>query len=211
MTPICSIIIPTYQHAEYLRTAVISALDQTVPCEVIVVDDGSTDATQDVLWDFGPRIRVLIQPNLGVAAARNAGIEFSRGRYLQFLDADDTLEPKKVERQLLAFEDPSTGWVLCDVRILDAVSNTDELASRRYGYGAMNLCGSLAAQLERRNFIPIHSPLVRRSAIGRIRFPAGALEDWAFWRQLAAVSSCCYVPQVLATYHHRRTGRSRRK
>lgn len=76
-----SVIIPTYNRAHVLGRALDSVLAQTYsPMEVIVVDDGSTDTTPELLADYGDRIRVLSQENAGVSAARNLGIRESRGR-----------------------------------------------------------------------------------------------------------------------------------
>lgn len=93
-----SVVIPSFNQADFVGSAVNSALNQGVPCEVIVVDDGSTDETQDVLRAFEGRVRVLRQPNGGVSAARNAGIEAASGDWIVFLDADDILGEKWMHR-----------------------------------------------------------------------------------------------------------------
>lgn len=120
-----SIIIPTFNHAEHLAVAVDSALAQTLPCEVIVVDDGSTDGTMDVLeryWTGGPGDGSRINfhrhdENRGVAAARNTGVGASGSEFVMFLDADDVIAPTKVEEQVAALDaDPGAGWAYCDVR-----------------------------------------------------------------------------------------------
>ena len=101
MPPEASVIIPAYNHARFVGEAVESVLLQTAASrEVIVVDDGSTDDTARVLAGFGGRIRVIRQPNRGVAAARNAGAALASGDVLTWLDADDTWWPRKLERQL---------------------------------------------------------------------------------------------------------------
>ncbi len=88
-----SVIIPTWNRAALVGEAIQSALDQTHPwCEVIVVDDGSTDETPTVLAGYGDAIRVVRTANRGCAMARNAGAEKARGAYLAFLDSDDRLE-----------------------------------------------------------------------------------------------------------------------
>lgn len=85
-----SVIIPTYNRAGLIGECLESVLSQTRPArEVIVVDDGSTDDTQDVLARFGDRIRTLRQDNAGVAAARNRGLQAARGEWITFLDSDD--------------------------------------------------------------------------------------------------------------------------
>ncbi|MDO6391763.1 glycosyltransferase [Pontibacter sp. BT731] len=92
-TPLISVIIPCYNHSHYLPEAVESVLGQQHPAvEVIVVDDGSTDRTQEVAARY-PQVRYVYQANQGLSAARNTGIRHSSGEYLVFLDADDWLYP----------------------------------------------------------------------------------------------------------------------
>jgi glycosyltransferase involved in cell wall biosynthesis len=95
--PLVSVIIPTYNMARFVSEAVRSVLEQTYPkYEVIVVDDGSTDATKDELDKFGDQIRYLHQDNRGPSAARNLGIKIARGEYICFLDSDDLWLPNKL-------------------------------------------------------------------------------------------------------------------
>lgn len=101
--PLVSIIIPCYNSQKWIGEAIRSALDQTYPHkEVIVVDDGSTDGSMDVIRGFGEQIRWTSGRNRGGCAARNLGMAIARGDYLQFLDADDLMEPCKIERQIAA-------------------------------------------------------------------------------------------------------------
>lgn len=122
MTAAVSAVIPAFNHARFLGPCVESALAQTLaPCEVIVVDDGSTDGTAAVLERFGGRIRVLRQPNRGVAAARNRGAAESHGDVLAFLDADDEWMPRKLEAQAARLAaQPDLGLVHCGVTEIDA-------------------------------------------------------------------------------------------
>jgi glycosyltransferase involved in cell wall biosynthesis len=101
----------------YVGEAITSALVQTVPPrEVIVVDDGSTDGTAEVVRSFDG-VRLLTQPPLGVGPARNAALEASTGEFLGYLDADDIWEPHKLEVQLEAFaRDPSLDLVFGHMR-----------------------------------------------------------------------------------------------
>nr|WP_321401812.1 glycosyltransferase family A protein [uncultured Desulfobacter sp.] len=104
-TDIISVIIPTFNRAWALKRAVDSALAQDYEQkEIIVVDDGSTDDTQDVLAGYKDEIRVLIQENKGVSAARNFGIRESRGRFIALLDSDDAWEKKKLSCQMAFFQ-----------------------------------------------------------------------------------------------------------
>jgi glycosyltransferase involved in cell wall biosynthesis len=107
-----SIVIPCFNAERWVEQAIESALAQTWPeKEVIVVDDGSQDASLDIIKSFGSRIRWETGPNLGGNVARNRLLELARGEWLQYVDADDYLLPLKVERQVSFLRDHPT----CDV------------------------------------------------------------------------------------------------
>lgn len=204
-----SIILPTYNHAAYLPDAIRSALAQTVEVEVIVVDDGSTDDTLIEVSRFldDERVTWIPRKHEGVSAARNAGIEAAGGEFMMFLDADDTIDPTKVELQSARMDDEA-GWVICDTRI-EEVGGRVELASERYDYAHKRIDGWIEPWLSVANFIPVHAPLIRRSALGDLRFPTDkAPEDWHFWHALACRARCKYTPAILATYKKRRRGRN---
>lgn len=100
-----SVIIPTYNRANFVLEAVQSVLQQTVkPHEIIVVDDGSTDNTKHVLKPWIKNINYIHQNNKGVSAARNVGINTAKEEWLAFLDSDDLWKPKKIEKQVLAIQ-----------------------------------------------------------------------------------------------------------
>ncbi|MBI4777213.1 MAG: glycosyltransferase [Deltaproteobacteria bacterium] len=102
--PLVSVIIPTYNRASRLEEAVRSVLDQTFrDFELIVVDDGSTDGTREMLEGFGAGVKVLVQARSGVSAARNLGIEAARGPLIAFLDSDDLWLDRKLEVQAAHF------------------------------------------------------------------------------------------------------------
>ncbi len=209
-----SVVIPTFNHARYLPPALDSALAQTLPAvEFVVVDDGSTDDTPEVLARYAGRIRVVRQPNRGLPAARNAGVAASRGEYVAFLDADDVLAPAKLAEQAAVLEaEPGVGWTYCDVRIEEDATGVTTTASERFGYRARRLDGWLFPELIRGNFIPAIAPLVRRPALaaaGPFDERLDALEDWDLWLRLALVAEARYTPRVLATYRVRKEGMSR--
>lgn len=93
-----TIVIPSYNYGHYLRESIQSALDQTVKCEVIVVDDGSTDNTREICKEYP--VKYIYQENKGLSAARNTGIRAAKGEYIVPLDADDALDPTFVEETL---------------------------------------------------------------------------------------------------------------
>lgn len=112
-SPLVSVIVPAFNGERYLGEALQSALAQDYPNkEIIVVDDGSTDSTPEILKGFGERIRVFRQNNAGAAVARNAAIARARGKYFAFLDADDLWLPQKLTAQIAYLEShPDIGMV----------------------------------------------------------------------------------------------------
>jgi glycosyltransferase involved in cell wall biosynthesis len=102
-----SIVISSYNHGGFLREAIDSALNQTYSAtEVIVVDDGSTDDSRQIIADFGSRIVPLLKENTGQASALNVGFGLSRGDVIVFLDSDDSLLPTAVQRAVDLFREP---------------------------------------------------------------------------------------------------------
>lgn len=100
-----SVIVATYQRANYLRTTLESIFDQTYgDLEVIVIDDGSTDNTQAVVESFA-ECRYFYQENRGVSHAKNLGVQYADGEYVSFLDSDDYWHPEKLGRQIDFFAD----------------------------------------------------------------------------------------------------------
>ncbi len=106
MNELVSIIIPCFNAEQWVGDAIRSSLKQSwKDIEVIVIDDGSTDASLDVVRSFGASIQYEASKNLGGCAARNMGLRLARGRWIQFLDADDILDPHCIERKLDAICD----------------------------------------------------------------------------------------------------------
>lgn len=118
MRPSVSCIVPVHNGERYVAEAVQSVLQQTENVELIVVDDGSTDNTREILRAIDASIRCVHQQHAGVSAARNHGWRLARGDWVSFLDADDRLHPEKIARQLAvlghrappAFVDCHTAW-----------------------------------------------------------------------------------------------------
>lgn len=200
--PLVSIIIPTYNHARFLTRSVSSALAQTWPeTEVIVVDDGSTDDTRSILDRFASAIRYHYQPNSGLGAARNVGIRLARGSFLQFLDADDTISPQKIEVQIRP--------LLADDSIDLVYSNYEMMYEGRSKMKVYDnppeSMRDLIAYYIRWNLTPIHSPLHRRTVIDKAGYfdqDRHAQEDWDF--MFRAVLSGCrfkFVPGPFAQYY----------
>ena len=119
-TPIVSVLVNNYNYGRFLRPCIESALRQTVPCEVVVVDDGSTDDSMQVLNRFRDGVTVISQENRGQAAAINAGVRRCSGDVIALLDADDVMRPDRVERVQTAFaRDSSASWLRHNMRLVD--------------------------------------------------------------------------------------------
>lgn len=134
-TPKLSIIIPTYNRAQYLREAIDSVLSQTYrDFEIIVVDDGSTDNTKEVAkkWELLDKVKYFYQENKGPAAARNRGIKEAMGDYIAFLDADDLWLPEKLEKQVEYLKErPDVSLVASEFEIIDEVGHSNGYSQRR--------------------------------------------------------------------------------
>jgi hypothetical protein len=143
-----SIIIPCHNYGQYVGEAIESALAQSVPCEVIAIDDCSTDDSRAVLDRYANRIKVLHnRKNLGVAATRNRAIAEASGRFIVCLDADDRLKPEFVAKHLAAFQDRADAIAYAPIELMDEEGNP--------GKGLMFKASALPAlQRQGRNQIP---------------------------------------------------------
>ena len=126
-----TILINNYNYARFLPAAIDSALSQTYhPLEVVVVDDGSTDESPDIIRDYGERIRPVFKWNGGQASAFNAGFAASRGEVICLLDADDFFFPEKTERSVSALlAHPEVGWVFHPVHREDGEGHGESVPS----------------------------------------------------------------------------------
>jgi len=184
-TPTVSVVIAAYNMAQYVQQAVRSVLAQTYgDLEVIVVDDGSTDGTAEVIEAFAAddKVRLVRQQNQGQPKAKNAGIRAARGEFIAFCDADDLWDPRKLELQLPAFDDPMVGVAYSlTMTIDDAGRPTGEMS----GHGPS---GHVLAELFIRNFVPFGTTIVRRRVIETCGMFDESLAmgiDWDLWLRVA--------------------------
>ncbi len=125
-SPGVSVVIPAYNYARFLPSAVESCLKQDYSnFEIVVVDDGSKDDTREVMAKYGPPVRYVYQANVGLSAARNTGIREARFDYVAFLDADDLLLPTHLSDSMAAFAKlpPDYALVACDDHLVDVDAN----------------------------------------------------------------------------------------
>jgi glycosyltransferase involved in cell wall biosynthesis len=198
-----SVILPVWNRAREVGNAIDSALAQTMPpLEVIVIDDGSTDATPEVLARYGERIIVIRQSNQGVAAARNSGIAIARGELLAFLDSDDVWLPRKLELQAALFDaDPALGLVHCGVDFEGMGVAVD---------GMEGAVSEEMLRLARRVIVSQSSSVMvpRRVAAEMGGFDARmrASEDWDFCYRVAVRYRVGFVPEVLVRHARHPSG-----
>jgi glycosyltransferase involved in cell wall biosynthesis len=204
MNPAVSVVIATYNYARYLPAAVESALRQTFPSfEVIILDDGSTDATPRVVRPLlaDPRVSYHRTAHAGVAAAKNAGVSLSRAPLVAFLDADDVWMPSKLARQAALFRaDPGLGVAYTRRWLIDA-------RGRRLEYEQPPLYrGRVLDHLFRTNFVCFSSAMVRRDVLdeaGPFDEGLALAVDYDLWLRVALRHRFDYVDEPLVEY---RTG-----
>ena len=188
-----SILIPVYNQADTLEETLKSALAQTVPCEIIVVNDGSTDNTRFILDEYADKVKVVTQTNRGLPSARNTGIMNATGDYVLPLDSDDVLEPNCVERLLQVAKDTGA----------DVVAPS----FRTFGLQEQNVMLQMRPTLDdfRQGNKVGYCALVRRSALldvgGYSPRMVWGFEDYALWvNLLSRGKTLVTVPEYLWRY-----------
>ena len=214
MNPKVSVVIPTYNRVDKVRKGIESVLAQTVSdLEVIVVDDGSSDNTGQILGEiFGERIRYYSQANQGASVARNKGIAKARGEWIAFLDSDDLWEKDKLEWQLKALEQFGSQCDACytDVRFFNHSETCTmfQLAEKNYRHeNAMGVNTDVLRLLVRPGgagmVVCLSSFMARKAAIRKMgRFDPSLLysQDSDFMFRLAMVTGFCYVNRPLVLF-----------
>jgi len=199
--PTVSVIIPAYNVKPYIGAAIDSVLDQTYrDFEVFVVDDGSTDGTYEVVQGYGNRVHLLRQPNRGVSAARNAGIQASRGRYVAFLDGDDTWEPDKLELQVRQLEaDPELGLAYADYGAFEASRLLSHNVPKARGQPRPS--GNILRELFLDCIVSTPTVVIRREAldeVGLFNETFRKAQDYDMWLRVAARYKCGHLARVVA-------------
>ena len=187
-----SVVIPAYNAASFIATAIDSVLVQTAqPVEIIVVDDGSRDSTAEAVSRYGAPVRLLVQKNMGPGAARNHGVRVARGEWIAFLDADDSWLPTKLEQQLPFIAGERVGIV----------------HSRNASHWCLRQNRPIDFEtLWKKNAIVLSTALVRRQALEEVggfseRRELDGVEDYNLWLRIVAagwrVATC---PEALYRY-----------
>lgn len=212
--PTVSILIPTFNCGQYISHAIESALNQSYQdVEIILVDDGSTDNTRELLKEYIKEgaCKYIYQSNQGVAEARNATLRAARGEYVAFLDADDFWEPDKLELQMnFLAERPDVALLHGNIRIVDAGKNQtifDSLPINR-----RHKCDHIFGELYLGNFINTSTVVIKRECLDRIGcFDTNLIqaEDYDLWMRVAAEFKCGFQDVVMGTYRVHRTNTSK--
>jgi len=203
--PVVSVIIPTYNRAAMLREAIESVRAQAVKnVEIIVVDSHSTDETAEVLRRAGADVMHLRQERLGVAAARNLGIQHASAAYIAFLDSDDRWLPGKLERQLAYLRDhPEVGLVYARMWSY----HVDRPTERRLD--PYVIARTFEELLNGPNAVTTSTVLLRREcldAVGLFNPALRAAEDHELWLRIAKKFPIACLDDVMGEY--RRHGES---
>ncbi|MDD3296623.1 MAG: glycosyltransferase [Candidatus Omnitrophica bacterium] len=196
-----SIIIPAYNNADLTVKAVESVLNQTYKnIEIIVVDDGSTDNTREILQPYSKRIKYIYKKNGGACSARNLGISAANGEYIGFLDCDDIYLPRKAERSVKFLDEhPDYGFVYTAAYYIDE----NEKILRKFSHYLSRKTGWINKKLLLRNYICSSTAVIRKSSFEKtgvfdesIFTPA----DWDMWLRLSENYKVGYINEPLTLY-----------
>lgn len=220
--PLLTVVLPNYNHAEFLEQALNALLGQEHPAdEIIVVDDASTDGSRDVIGRFvetHPTVRALFNDgNLGALRSLELGLAQARGRYVYFAAADDQVLPGFFALALQMLErDPGIGLFCGETQLIDGASGRP--AGLRPVVRPLRRAGCLSADatlaLLRRadHFIHTGSSVFRHAAVveqGGFALEAGSFADGLLARKVALAHGFCFAPQAVSTWHIHAGGLSR--
>ncbi len=193
--PKVSVIIPTYNRAPLLKEAVESVVQQSFSdFELIVVDDGSTDGTREVIKSY-PAVRYIYQSNRGVSSARNQGIKQAKGALIAFLDSDDLWLDNKLERQVSFFNDNPTASICQseEIWLKNGQRQNPKKRHRKYSGYILKECLPLC-------IVSPTAVMLRREVFEKIGLFDESLpvcEDYDFWLRAARVYSIDLIKEPL--------------
>jgi glycosyltransferase involved in cell wall biosynthesis len=216
MLPEVSVIMPVLNGERFIAEAIQSIVDQTFgPCELVVVDDGSTDRTGEIVSEFEGKLpirRVRHEKPRGIAPSMNDGVRNASGRFITFLDHDDSWMPDFVETQIAALRDhPETGMVHSDFQTIDANGRVLEAkVSVDRGRG-MRPSGRVFRELFMDSFIVGNSVMIRKECFDRLGMFDESLRwgDYHMWLRIARHYNVDYVDRVLTRYRQHSTQSTR--
>jgi glycosyltransferase involved in cell wall biosynthesis len=202
---VVSVVIPVYNARDVIRETLESLFAQTYPhFDVIVVDDGSTDGSGEVVQGYGDRVRYMVQRNAGVACARNRGIAAARGKYIALLDHDDLWGREKLAKQVSVLDSqPSVGMVVTDVAHIDRAGRPMNQAG--LAYQPQHEFARLFVQ----GFVPTPSAtLIRKDLLEAVggfdeQFNSAGMDDHELWTRIAAATVIAGIAEPLTLHRNR--------
>jgi glycosyltransferase involved in cell wall biosynthesis len=200
-----SVIIPTYNRAQLIIRSVQSVLNQTYKnFELIVIDDGSSDGTKDVLTPYMDCIRYFYQENKGISAARNRGLQEAKGDYIAFLDSDDEWVPEKLAIQVkIMDENPSIGIIHNKLVIVN--ENNQQIGTKPKS-DSSNVFHEL---IETLGDLPTSSILIRKECFDKVGIfdeSLPTMEDFEMWLRIAQYYNIYEYRNRCLAYSHRHAG-----
>ncbi|MBN1506194.1 MAG: glycosyltransferase [Sedimentisphaerales bacterium] len=196
-----SVIIASYNHQDYIAETLRSIEGQTFQdFEIILVDDGSGDRTVEIARGVRSRARIFTQPNRGVVAARNRGVELAQGQYICFVDSDDVILPTRFEKQVTVLDgEPEVGLIFADAWIINAAGQRIGRFSDVYRV----IPGDVAEMLMLHYcFTPMITVMVRADVLRRTGpfHRPGPISDYMKWIEVAHISRTHYDAEPLGCW-----------
>lgn len=202
-SPSVSVVIGSYNAEAWIRETLDSVLVQTYPIlQVLVVDDGSSDKTPEIVRSYSGKVKYMREVHRG-RPYRNRGIREAEGDFIAFVDADDLWQPEKIERQMALLEARRLAWAICQVRWLDfETTRLDDARAPRIPEG------DILEPLFLTNFIGSGTPVVARQVFDAVGYfnetpEVQVVEDWDLWLRIAArfPVGCVQEPLAMIRLH----------
>lgn len=207
--PVVSIIMPAFNAERYIGASIDSVLDQTFKeWELIIIDDGSTDKTKDVIATFqkDERIIYIYQENGRQGKARNNGLRMARGEFIAFLDSDDLWHPEKLQKQLKVISETGVSMVISQAQVFEEVNGKNKLGNKIGILLGKRDSTVIMCHLCWSNMIPILTVLVKKSSLEAVggfseKSEIQNAEDYHLWLKLANSGVGFFgVDEILALY-----------
>lgn len=203
LAPLVSVIIPAYNCSDWISDTLESVLNQDYQnIEIIVIDDGSTDNTRNIVCSFGKKVKYFYKINGGQSSARNLGIKYALGKYIAFIDSDDLWVKEKLTLQVELLENNNFKWAYSDGIAFDSSSKAIlfrfKEMSRQYD-------GDILINLFQSCFIPMPSVIINKEVFSNIGYfnedyNFRNREDWEMWIRIAEVYPVALIPEILVKY-----------
>lgn len=201
LMPKVSVVIPTYNHAHYLRYALDSVINQGYPnLEVLVIDDGSKDGTAEIIKPYHSKINYVYKGNGGTPSALNLGLSLATGKYICWLSADDVFSEGKVSKQVGLMEsDPNMGFSYTSFVVIDANGNKQYVVNSAFFSDKREM----VIKLMEGCFINGSTVMMRSSAlkqIGNFDVSLPQAHDYELWFRFLRHYSCGFLNEPLLEY-----------